>query len=66
MCCGRVTSGTIRKTRIGPIATGSEVAPALDAHARLAADGIGCRVVSMPSWDLFEAQTPAHPRQGRL
>ena len=41
------------------IATGSEVALALEAHARLTADGadgIACRVVSMPCWELFESQ----------
>lgn len=40
------------------IATGSEVAVALDARERLAADGIRARVVSMPSWRLFEQQQP--------
>jgi transketolase len=43
------------------IATGSEVSLALAAHEALARDGIGCRVVSMPSWELFEAQ----PREYR-
>ncbi len=38
------------------IATGSEVALALEAQQSLAADGIAVRVVSMPSWELFEAQ----------
>jgi transketolase len=38
------------------IATGSEVSLALEAHRRLAGDGIRSRVVSMPSWELFEAQ----------
>src|SRR4249920_119736 len=42
------------------LATGSEVALCLDAHARLAAEGIKARVVSMPSWELFERQTPAY------
>jgi transketolase len=37
------------------IATGSEVGLAVDAHRRLAADGVRSRVVSMPSWELFEA-----------
>jgi transketolase len=40
------------------IATGSEVEIALEAQARLWKERIGCRVVSMPCWDLFEAQTP--------
>jgi transketolase len=38
------------------IGTGSEVSVCVDAQARLAARGIATRVVSMPSWDLFEAQ----------
>ena len=38
------------------IATGSELALALDAHKALAEQGIGTRVVSMPCWDRFEAQ----------
>ena len=42
------------------IGTGSEVAVCVDAAARLRADGVRVRVVSMPCWDLFEAQTPAY------
>jgi transketolase len=38
------------------MATGSEVSLALEAHEALAREGIGVRVVSMPSWELFEAQ----------
>jgi transketolase len=38
------------------IASGSEVALALDAREKLQADGIPTRVVSMPSWELFEKQ----------
>jgi transketolase len=38
------------------IATGSEVSLAVDAHDLLVADGIRSRVVSMPSWDIFEMQ----------
>ena len=39
------------------IATGSEVVLAVDAHEKLLAEGIRSRVVSMPSWDIFEHQT---------
>jgi transketolase len=39
------------------IATGSEVCLAVDAHEKLIADGIRSRVVSMPSWDIFEHQS---------
>jgi len=42
------------------IATGSEVWPALDAAKLLAAEGVPARVVSMPSWKIFEEQTPAY------
>jgi transketolase len=39
------------------IASGSEVTVAVDAHEKLLAEGIRSRVVSMPSWDIFEHQT---------
>jgi transketolase len=39
------------------IASGSEVSLAVDAHETLAAEGIRSRVVSMPSWDIFEDQS---------
>src|SRR5205823_2597716 len=38
------------------IASGSEVSVALEAHQKLVVEGIAARVVSMPSWDLFERQ----------
>lgn len=38
------------------IGTGSEVHIALEAAQKLAAEGIKTRVVSMPSWELFDAQ----------
>jgi transketolase len=38
------------------IATGSELSLAVEAHEQLVAEGIRSRVVSMPSWDLFEHQ----------
>jgi transketolase len=38
------------------IATGSEVHLALEVHEKLLAEGIKTRVVSMPSWELFEQQ----------
>jgi transketolase len=36
------------------VGTGSEVAVCVDAKAELEADGLRVRVVSLPSWDLFE------------
>jgi transketolase len=38
------------------IATGSELSLAANAHERLRSDGIRSRVVSMPSWDVFERE----------
>jgi transketolase len=42
------------------IASGSEVSLCVDAHEELLAEGIRSRVVSMPSWDLFEDQPQAY------
>jgi len=39
------------------IASGSEVSLAVQAHEKLLTEGIRSRVVSMPSWDLFDHQT---------
>ncbi|HSG16058.1 MAG TPA: transketolase [Anaerolineae bacterium] len=47
------------------IASGSEVHIALGAQALLAQEGVTARVVSMPSWELFDAQ-PAAYREGVL
>ena len=38
------------------IASGSEVCLAIEAHEQLTAEGIRSRVVSMPSWDIFDHQ----------
>jgi transketolase len=38
------------------MATGSEVHPALEAAEKLELEGINARVVSFPSWELFEKQ----------
>jgi len=42
------------------IATGSEVSMALEAHEQLTKDGIRSRVVSMPCWELFDAQPQSY------
>ena len=47
--------------RVVLIASGSEVALALEARDSLEGEGIATRVVSMPSWELFERQ----PREYR-
>jgi transketolase len=45
------------------LATGSEVALCLEARAQLAREGLQARVVSMPSWELFEQQTPEYRQE---
>jgi transketolase len=42
------------------IATGSELALAMAAHRQLAEEGVPTRVVSLPSWELFDGQGPAY------
>jgi transketolase len=42
------------------IATGSEVSIALEAHNQLTNEGVACRVVSIPCWDLFDAQPQSY------
>jgi transketolase len=42
------------------IGTGSEVALCVDAYEALAREGVPARVVSMPSWELFEQQDQAY------
>ncbi len=42
------------------IATGSEVGMTVQAYEQLKAEGIAARVVSMPSWELFEDQDQAY------
>jgi transketolase len=42
--------------RVLLIASGSEVTLCVDAHAQLEAGGVPARVISMPSWELFERQ----------
>jgi transketolase len=42
------------------MATGSEVGLVVKAYEQLKAEGVKARVVSMPSWDLFEAQPQSY------
>ncbi len=42
------------------IATGSELGLAVEAYEQLTTEGIAARVVSMPSWELFERQSKAY------
>lgn len=45
------------------MATGSEVSLILDAQAKLKEEGVSARVVSMPSWELFEKQPDEYKEQ---
>jgi transketolase len=47
---------TARERQVTLLATGSEVSLAVEASRMLSADGIGAAVVSMPCWELFEAE----------
>jgi transketolase len=42
------------------IGTGSEVSLCIDAYEKLKAEGVKARVVSMPGWELFEAQPQSY------
>src|SRR5918993_3228760 len=42
------------------IASGSEVSLAVSSYEQLVAEGIKARVVSMPSWELFDRQSPEY------
>ncbi len=53
---GYVVAETDKPLELILIASGSELHPALEAFEELSADGVGVRVVSMPSFELFEAQ----------
>src|SRR5208337_2863093 len=48
------------KPQVILMATGSEVCLCIDAYEKLKAEGIRARVVSMPSWDLFERQDQSY------
>ena len=51
------------KRRAILLATGSEVAIALEARELLQAEGIGTRVVSMPCWELFAQQEESYRKR---
>jgi transketolase len=42
------------------LGTGSEVALCIAAYEQLKSEGVRARVVSMPSWELFEKQSPEY------
>lgn len=51
------------KPQVILMATGSEVSICVDAYEKLKQEGIPARVVSMPSWDIFEHQDQAYRDQ---
>ncbi|MGD0825913.1 MAG: transketolase C-terminal domain-containing protein, partial [Terriglobales bacterium] len=51
------------KPQVILMATGSEVYLCIDAYEKLKAAGIRARVVSMPSWELFEHQDESYRNQ---
>ncbi len=53
---GYVLSGAA-EPEVVLVGTGTEVAVAAEAAKILSADGVGTRVVSLPSWELFDAQS---------
>lgn len=58
-----VLADATAKRRVILMATGSEVEIAMAARDALEAEGIGTRVVSMPCWELFEAQDEKYRRK---
>jgi transketolase len=57
---GYVLAPTQGKPDVLLVATGSEVHLALAARQALQSQGSKAQVVSMPCWELFEAQTPEY------
>lgn len=60
---GYVLADADGKRRAIIMATGSEVSVALAARDILQAEGIGTRVVSMPCWELFDAQEESYRKR---
>jgi transketolase len=54
---------TQKDRKVTLMATGSEVAIAVEAQKILEEKGIGTAVVSMPSWELFEQQSAAYKKE---
>ncbi|MGE0753767.1 MAG: transketolase C-terminal domain-containing protein, partial [Alphaproteobacteria bacterium] len=52
-----------RQSPVTLIATGSEVSIALEAQEKLKAKNIPARVVSLPCWELFDAQPQSYRKQ---
>jgi transketolase len=58
---GYVLAGAAEETpEVILIATGSEVSLCVEAYEKLTGEGVKARVVSLPSWELFEGQDQAY------
>jgi transketolase len=55
-----VLASSDRRPQVILMATGSELSICVDAYERLTSEGVAARVVSMPSWGLFEKQDQAY------
>jgi transketolase len=55
-----VLAGSDARPQVILMATGSELSLCVEVYERLTAEGVAARVVSMPSWDLFEKQDQAY------
>jgi len=60
---GYVLSPATKPEKVVLIATGSEVELALAAQAKLEAEGVGARVVSLPCFELFADQSAAYRKE---
>ncbi len=60
---GYVLADASGKRQATLIATGSEVSLAIEARAKLEAEGISTAVVSLPCWELFDEQPEAYRKQ---
>ena len=60
---GYVVSKEQKEAQFVLIATGSEVSLAVEAQTKLLEKGIDVRVVSMPSWELFEEQSEEYKQE---
>jgi transketolase len=56
-------AGDGRAPEVILIGTGSEVAICVEVYEKLKSEGVGARVVSMPSWELFEQQDEGYRDQ---
>ncbi len=57
---GYILSDANGPAQVTLIATGSEISIAMDAQKKLAEKNIKARVVSLPCWELFDAQAPSY------